>query len=630
MRSFLLTTLFLLEAAVLVAQSPGGVSGNLRLWLKANANALEDNGTTAEDGDAVEVWDDNSPDDNDAVNATAARRPIYRTNIINSNPALEFNGTKYMDTENLSGIGPTESFSIFLVFKQNSFVPGGNDAAGTFIIDRPTATNNLATFKMINTDKYFYQRRDDSGNNLSGPVSVTAANTSFFVLANYYRNTSTTREGIYLNGGLDIDQPGIGGNITGPVVRIGNHATNVDVGGLNGYFAEMIVYDANVSTTNRQRVESYLAIKYGITLPSTTNYVRADGTTVYPSTSASYAGYVHDIAGIGRDDDSGLDQDDSESQNNNSVVRVYNPSSLGNEEFLVWGSNNESLSNPNSVDVDGTLIKRRLSRVWRVAETGTVGSITMEFDLSMVPGDKTSAALRLMIDRDGDGFADNDRSPISGSVSGNVFTVSVSNNNLSNGDYFTVGTTDVTSTPLPVELTGFSVAHESPVVVSSWHTASELNNDFFTLERAGQDLVFEEVGRTPGAGTSKIPHSYSMIDQYPYEGISYYRLRQTDFDGSSTYSDTKYMYIEETEKQIAVFPNPNSGNQIEISFGNTRFNLNRIEVINQQGRTFETAFINRKDLKQYSVELKQKLPPGLYVVKVHYNGKDELIKLMVQ
>lgn len=630
MRTLLLTAILLIYVTDLVAQSPGGVSGNLRLWLKANTNALEENGTTAEEGETVEVWDDNSPDDNDAVNGTTTRRPIFRTNIINGNPALEFNATKYLDTETVSGIGPTESFTIFLVFKQNSFVGGGNDATGTFIIDRPTATNNLTTFKIINTDKYFYQRRDNSGNNLSGPISVTPANTSSFVIANFYRNTTTTREGIYLDGRQDIDQAGIGGNITGPVVRIGNHATNVDDGGLNGYFAEMIAYNTDLSTGNRQRVETYLAVKYGITLNSSMDYIRRDGTIIYPSTG-SHSGFVSDIAGIGRDDansanSSALLQSASQSQNANSVVRIFNASSLSNNDFLVWGSNNGSLTVPSTSDLPAGIL-RKLSRIWRVAETGNVGSISISVDLSAVPGSKTAADLRLLVDANGIFAPDATQYTVSSS-SGSVFTFD--NVAIADDYYFTIGTVNASSTPLPIELSDFRVSYENPVVTSSWQTASELNNDYFTLERAGNDLVFEEIGREPGAGTSQIPHSYSMIDLYPYDGVSYYRLKQTDIDGTSTYSDTKYMFIEETKKQLALFPNPNPGKQIEVAFGNTKFNLNHIAVINQQGRIIETSYINRKDLKQYSVELKQKLPPGLYMVRVHYNGKDEFVKLMVQ
>lgn len=625
MKILILVAFLLTGSSLLFGHSPGGVDdSDLMLWLKADAGVREDNGSAAEANDAVEQWRDNSPNDNDAENATAARQPIYRTNIINGNPALEFNSTKYLDTEDDSGIGDDESFIIFLVFKQNSFVSGGNDASGTFIIDRPTATNNLTSFKIINTDKYFYQRREDDGDNLGGPVSVTPANTSSFVITNYYRNTSSDREGIYLNGAQDIDQACTNGDITGPRLRIGNHATNVNTGGLNGYFAETIVFDGNLSNGERRRIESYLAIKYGITLSSSINYVRSDGTTIYPSTG-SHASYVADIAGIGQDDDSDLDQDDSQSQNANSVVRVNNPDDLDDGNFLVWGSNGGSLTTPNTTDVGG-VIDRRLSRVWRAAETGEVGDVTMAFDLSAVPGPKLQADLRLMID--GDGVFSTGASYYTGTLSGSTFTIT--GVDLDDDDYFTIGTVNATTTPLPIELTEFNVSYENPVVVASWQTASELNNDYFTLERAGDDLTFGEVGTKAGAGTSKIPLNYSMIDSHPYEGRSYYRLKQTDFDGTISYSGTKLMFIKETEKKLAIYPNPNNGKNLKLTWGNAKFNLNHIEVINQQGKSIEFFDFEGEDLREYSHELKQRLSPGLYVVRVHYNGKGESIKLMVQ
>ncbi len=85
------------------------------------------------------------------------------------------------------------------------------------------------------------------------------------------------------------------------------------------------------------------------------------------------------------------------------------------------------------------------------------------------------------------------------------------------------------------------------MVIATWETASEINNDYFTLERAGEDLNFDEVARQNGTGTTKEPQAYSAIDPYPYAGMSYYRLKQTDFDGTSTYSKTKSMFIEGPE-----------------------------------------------------------------------------------
>ncbi len=629
-RILLCVVLICSNLTIVLAQGPGGVTGNLRFWVKANAGVSEGDGSTAEAGDGVDNWDDNSTNDNDATNGTSGTRPIYRTNVINGNPALEFDGSKFLDTESVPGIGNTESFYMFLVFKQNSYQTDGGtlDGSGTFIIDRPTATLNLTSFKIVNTDKYFYQRREDDNNNLGGPVSVTPVNTTSFVITDYYRNRisgSNYREGIYLDGALEIDQAGPTGDIPGPHIRIGRHATNT-TGGLNGYFAEMAVYNTNLSTSNRQRVESYLAIKYGITLNSGMDYLRSSGAVIYPSTG-THASYVADIAGIGRDDNAGLNQTTSTSQNANAVVTVSNASSLGNTDFLVWGSNDGSLTSPNTADVDGTVIKRRLSRVWRVYETGNVGSVTMAFDLSAVPGAKVQADLRLLIDRDGDGFSDNDRAPRGGTLAGNIFTVTAVD--IQGGDYFTIGTANASSTPLPIELARFNVVYENPVVVTSWETASELNNESFTLERAGADLDFREIGTKSGAGTTKIPQSYSMIDQYPYEGISYYRLKQTDFDGTTTYSDLKYMFIEESEKKLVIFPNPAQDKNLRIRWGNARFDLNYIEIINPQGELIQTYYFDQRNQLEYEIDLQQRLSPGLYIIKAYYNGNKDHLKLLI-
>ncbi len=338
-----------------VGQAPGGISTNLRWWLKADAGVYIDNGTTlATDGQAVQQWNDQSAVANHARQTSGANKPVYRTGILNGNPVLRFSRNQFIDGLAVSGIGPIESFYMFLVFKQNSWVAGGTmDGNGTFIIDRPTGTINLTSFKMVSTNKYLYQRRTDSGGSLGGPSSTSAANTSSFVIVDYFRDYPPSQEGIHLNGKIDVlNGSAPNGNITGPIVRIGRHATTAN-GGLDGDFAEMVIYNAALSATDRRKVESYLAIKYGISLDPGLDYFRSDGTVIYPATS-THSGYVTDIAGIGRDNGGGgsaLLQADSRSQNANSVVRIHNASSLGNLDFLVWGSNNGTLTPPNAVDV---------------------------------------------------------------------------------------------------------------------------------------------------------------------------------------------------------------------------------------------------------------------------------------
>ena len=372
---FYLFSLLLGQVSTTFCQSPGNVSGNLRWWLKANAGVYENapGNNAAEDGDDVLVWDDQSTIDNNATNTTGGNEPIYKNattgNDINGYPVLRFSGNQFIDGTNTPGIGNTESFNIFLVFKQTTWTNGATtDGAGSFIIDRPPPeSDNLISFKMVTTDKYCYQRRDNAGNNLGGPTSATSANNTSFVITNYYRDYASLGEGIYLNGHVDATGTTPSSNMSAPIIRIGRHAANAN-NGITGDIAEVIAYDAILTAVERSRIQSYLAIKYGITLDQTiaTNYVRSDGTTIIYS-ATTFAGYLSDVAGIGQDDNSGLSHANSKSQNANSVVRVSTPSGLANTEFLVWGSKTAALTSSQYFK-SSKRIHRRLSRVWRAAE----------------------------------------------------------------------------------------------------------------------------------------------------------------------------------------------------------------------------------------------------------------------
>jgi len=96
---------------------------------------------------------------------------------------------------------------------------------------------------------------------------------------------------------------------------------------------------------------------------------------------------------------------------------------------------------------------------------------------------------------------------------------------------------DSNENPLPIELLHFTAAINNAEVFLSWATASEINNDFFTLERSVDMQTAEVIGYVQGAGNSNQTLAYQFTDRHPLPGISYYRLKQTDFDGSFEYSN---------------------------------------------------------------------------------------------
>jgi endonuclease I len=93
--------------------------------------------------------------------------------------------------------------------------------------------------------------------------------------------------------------------------------------------------------------------------------------------------------------------------------------------------------------------------------------------------------------------------------------------------------------PLPVELLSFNAVYKNEQIILEWETASETNNDFFTIERSEDAKYFSPIGVLKGAGNSTLVHNYQFIDKNIKKGIwLYYRLKQTDFSGNFTYSKT--------------------------------------------------------------------------------------------
>jgi hypothetical protein len=109
--------------------------------------------------------------------------------------------------------------------------------------------------------------------------------------------------------------------------------------------------------------------------------------------------------------------------------------------------------------------------------------------------------------------------------------------------------------PVPIELLKFEAnLNKNKQVLCSWATATEINNDYFTIERSIDGRVFEVIGKVEGAGNSSSIINYSFLDKNPHSNLSYYRLRQTDFDGQYSYSEIVSVNI--SDEAFVVYPNP--------------------------------------------------------------------------
>lgn len=130
------------------------------------------------------------------------------------------------------------------------------------------------------------------------------------------------------------------------------------------------------------------------------------------------------------------------------------------------------------------------------------------------------------------------------------------------------------STPLPIDLIKFDYTIINSEVNLSWQVATEENNNYFTIERSANGVIWTEIDRVQGAGNSNIITNYSIIDSKPLLGESYYRLKQTDFDGE--YSFSNVIIVNNNSPSLNILPNPSNGKfqietkeKIELTIFNT-------------------------------------------------------------
>ncbi|MBI3520934.1 MAG: hypothetical protein HY062_16465, partial [Bacteroidetes bacterium] len=125
------------------------------------------------------------------------------------------------------------------------------------------------------------------------------------------------------------------------------------------------------------------------------------------------------------------------------------------------------------------------------------------------------------------------------------------------------------SSPLPIELLYFNAnVSDNNSVLTNWETASELNNDFFTVEKSQNSLDWEVAAVIKSAGTSTQSLKYSFSDHTPYKGISYYRLKQTDKDGKFKYTPIQSVSLKESVA-AALYPNPSITHVLNIEAEDT-------------------------------------------------------------
>lgn len=379
---------------------PGGVTADFRLWLKSNRGVAKDGSSK------VSKWEDVGTNDKDAT-SVVGKEPTYIDEVasnINFNPVIKFvNDGASVEQYLENSISGFFSQDIFIVAEPDTTISNAslrntllagissvetNDITGVgFGNYSSRLTNEILSYNqgVVASPATYYGR---------GEISTTKTYNKAGII-NVRNNVAVTEQELLFNSNTltttkvnDIAFANVNAG-AGSKYWVGRN-NNIQ-GSLNGRVAEIFTFGTRLTDANRQKIESYLAIKYGLTLGAaniaTKDYINSFGTKVWDATANS--GYNYDVAGIGKDSISDLYQRQSKSINRSDEVTIglgglftknsQNTNTFTKDgDFLVWGNNNGNYtgSNTNTINI-GSGISTTLTRIerkWKIVETKEIGA----------------------------------------------------------------------------------------------------------------------------------------------------------------------------------------------------------------------------------------------------------------
>ncbi|MBL0308647.1 MAG: T9SS type A sorting domain-containing protein [Bacteroidetes bacterium] len=188
---------------------------------------------------------------------------------------------------------------------------------------------------------------------------------------------------------------------------------------------------------------------------------------------------------------------------------------------------------------------------------------------------------------------------------------------------FSIGGTGQHS--MPIELLSFEAKPVDKNVQTRWTTSLEVNNHYFTLERSPDAETFTAIARIEGANNSTQLLDYNWLDENPLPGVSYYRLKQTDYDGQFSYSNIVSVRMK-TGLTYKIYPNPSKGH-IYIYVSDPSQDLN-FSMIDMTGREVFSKTMTGNNGQLLEINTSGILPAGMYFIHLS-NGADNFSEKLI-
>ena len=434
---------------------PGGVgdSTSLDFWYKADSGLLDGFDQPVADEDQVETWLDQSGNDQDLVQANAGFQPRYDAGSVNGFGTVNFDGDDLFSVDLGSAGAPLHWFAAGAFdgsLRQTMLSVGDADAAKTASISRHT------------DDRYFSYTSGDK----YGPD----VNDGQFYLFHAAHLLDDPYHFLELNGVSEVVDAETEPLLSNGVLKVG--ASWDDSDPFNGTVSELIQYRKSLNEAQEIIVNNYLSAKYDIALPAAVDH--------YAYTDTFY----YDVAGIGRVS-AGNMHTKAESAG---ILAISGADDLNNGEFLLFGHDGGDFSTWSSASLpvgDTNIV--RLVRIWRVAQTGSPGSVSVSLEKDVLPALPTGfSAYNILIDGDGD-FS-------SGAETYGPFEIGselvVNNVALNDGDYVTVAAVrPVVSFTSPSSAEFESVSNPQIEVVLNYAMSEIVEIDYAVVEANAQQGV---------------------------------------------------------------------------------------------------------------------------------------------
>jgi hypothetical protein len=574
----------------------------------------------------VTAWYDQSGNGKTLVQTSTANQPrIMNVGVSSSTggfPAIPLDGTNYYLSESTLSVSNPYSANVVAVRSASS-------AGYQRLLNISATADGYGFLGASGGDYATFTGNGGAWNDVNANTALTPVTLNARSILSMTAAAGATGLLPYINGTTQTAKVGTTATATGFLLGAPYSGTNL-AQLWTGSVTECNIFPSAVSTTQRRLFESNQSAYYNTTI-SNNKYT--------PPAALSYNLFVN---GVGRESAT-----DSVAGTRITLGMGVKVGQTGTDflkdagDYITFGTSCPITYNGVSTTfITGTTVQRWTTE-WYLNKTdaGTNnGTLNIYFDFSEYGalGTPGTASNYVLLTRTGAAANFTTVAGTTVSVSGDRINFSVDASNITTNRYYTVGTRNITTSPLPVELISFEGSTCSSSVCLHWETATELNNDYFLVERSNDALNFSEIGKVDSKadnGNSNIVLSYGYKDKEPLSGTSYYRLNQFDINGDSKNSNIISVQFDPARNiSFVVYPNPNSG-EFSVDFSGLENNHEiRVSMMDIQGKTIYNNIVDLQALgtNAFKIIPEKRIDNGVYLVMFEIQGIKYMSKVIVE